>query len=126
MGNYLSCSEAMKDYMIQDTLLYKLRHMISLVITGLIWFFFIRNYEIQLNKKYIIIPIIIFIFISNIINTLLTVFIEYFVIKKDKLNKLIDKCISWQNANEGICDSSYQGVCIVNPKIIIDWNEFIP
>jgi hypothetical protein len=123
MGNYLSCTKAMTNYVIEENLLYELRHVISVMITGLIWFIFIRNYDLQNNHKYIIIPIFIFILVSYIISTILSAIIELIFIDKKRLNKLIDKCITWQNAYKGICESSFQGVCYVKPEIIVDWDE---
>lgn len=123
MGNYLSCSEAMSDYLIKENSIYQLRYTFAIISTLIIWILFIRNKELTTHYKYIVIPIILFIIILHIISSILSTIIGLFLYWNGHLNKLIDKCLLWQDKHKGICPSSYQGVCYIDPEIIVDWNE---
>jgi hypothetical protein len=123
MGNTLGCTTGMTDYLIKENIIYQLRYVMSVLPVGVIWYFFLRNLKIPEYQKHIIIPILIYIFVSYVVDTLLEFAVKKLFIGKTQINEVITKCRKWQSTKRGLCDSSYQGVCYVNPDIIIDWDE---
>lgn len=125
MGN-TNCRLTMTDEIIKNNGFYRMKNLVILFISLLIWYYFYTlNIEIRFVPKmyfdYIVLPILIFTTVNYYTSKLLYVLIELNLDQKI-LKKLIDNCKKWQTENQSNCQyGDINEKCIINPDDIITY-----
>jgi hypothetical protein len=111
----------MKNDLRKESNLYKNSNLLYVVSTFTIWYLYIQhNYE-GVYKWYIM-PCTAYIS-SYIILSILIYICTELSMDKYLLNHRIYKCIEWQQKNKTKCTNKRFSKCIVDPKIIKNWND---